>query len=259
MELRKKKEIEYYDKKAENRFGKQGKNKTDFEGFDPSLLSSYGFCYKLLRERCPNKVILDYGCGNGVHTINLAKMGAGRVVGIDLSGKSLGLARETAKREGLADRVEFIKMDCEKTEFKDNTFDVVFDGGTFSSLELKTALPEAARVLKPGGVLTGIETFGHNPFTNLKRKTNKLTGKRTDWAAAHIVKSEDLEMAKNYFGKTEVYFFHLVSWTTFPFLNLFGGSFLLKSLEFADEIFLKLSFLKKYAFKVVFVFSLPKK
>ncbi|MDD2696910.1 MAG: hypothetical protein PHE52_02000, partial [Candidatus Pacebacteria bacterium] len=112
---------------------------------------------------------------------------------------------------------------------------------------------------KPDGVLIGIETFGHNPLTNLKRKINKLIGKRTGWAAEHILRMEDLERAKSYFNKIEVHFFHLISWLAFPFLNLPGGKLLLKLLEFIDKILLRLPFLRKYAFKVVFVFSQPNK
>jgi len=70
---------------------------------------------------------------------------------------------------------------------------------------------------------------------------------------------EDLKKAKDYFDGVEVYYFHLVSWLAFPFLNLPGGKLLLKLLEFIDKILLKVPFLRKYAFKVVFVFSQPKK
>lgn len=137
--------------------------------------------------------------------------------------------------------------------------DIIFDGGTFFSLDLNKAYPELARVLKTDGFLLGIETFGHNPFTNFKRKINKVTGKRTGWATEHILKQEDLKLAKRYFKKVEVNFFHLISWTIFPFLGVPGGKILLKILEFTDNILLKAPFLRKYAFKTVFVFSCPKK
>ena len=150
-------------------------------------------------------------------------------------------------------------MDCEKMEFRDHYFDIIFDGGTFSSLDLKLALPELARVLKLDGILIGIETFGHNPFTNLKRKINKITGKRTDWAVSHIFKIGELERAKNYFNKIGVHFFHLISWLAFPFLDFPGGKILLKLLESIDKILLKLLPLRKYAFKTVFIFSQPNK
>ena len=73
MESRKQKEIEYYDKQAEN-WLKENPNKIqagDFEGFNPLVLSSFQFLYKLLSRNCPKKTILDYGCGNGVHSFSL--------------------------------------------------------------------------------------------------------------------------------------------------------------------------------------------
>ena len=258
MELRKKKEIEYYDRHAEE-IKKNESNESDFEGFNPLSLSSFQFCYDWLRKNCQNKKVLDFGCGNGVHTRSIANMGVQKVIGIDLSEKLLELAREKAKREKKENKIEFLKMDCEKMNFPDNTFDIIFDGGTFSSLDLKKVYTELDRVLKPTGHLLGIETFGHNPFTNLKRRINKLSGKRTEWASEHIYKMEDLKEAKKYFDCVEAHFFHLFSWTVFPLLSLPGGKILLKWLELVDNAMLKITFFKKYAFKVVFVLSSPKK
>lgn len=261
VEERKEKEIEYYNKRAEEWLEEKGEKelRTDFEGFNPNLLSSYAFCYKILKNHCHDKTVLDYGCGNGVHAIPLAKMGAKKVIGIDLSEKSLEIARGRVRKEGLEEKIEFLKMDCEKMEFPENLFDIIFDGGTFSSLDLKKALSELAMVLKLDGILIGIETFGHNPFTNLKRKINKITGKRTEWATGHIFQMKDLELVKNYFTKIETSFFHLISWVVFPFLGLPGSRILLRLLEAIDKILLKIPFLRKYAFKVVFIFSQPKK
>ena len=260
MEERKKEEIEHYDKKAEEWLEKDKSLQvtTDFESFDPNLLSSFRFCYGYLKDKCQNKKLLDYGCGNGVHSIFPAKCGA-EVIGIDLSESSLKIAKERAKKEGVEDKIRFLAMDCEKMEFPANYFDIIFDGGTFSSLDFKKAIPELARVLKPEGFLLGIETFGHNPFTNLKRQINKIRGKRTSWAAEHIFNQKDLEKAKEYFSKIEVHYFHLISWLAFPFLSLPGGKILLNFLEIIDRGLFKIPFLKKYAFKVVFVFSQPKK
>ncbi|MEK7071876.1 MAG: class I SAM-dependent methyltransferase, partial [Patescibacteria group bacterium] len=127
MEERKQIEIEHYDQKARE-FGGGRASSVD--------LASFKFAYGLLRENCLNKLVLDYGCGNGIHTIAIAKMGVKKVIGIDLSEKSLEIARHAVPS------AEFLKMDCEKMEFPDNYFDIIFDGGTFSSLDLKLALPE---------------------------------------------------------------------------------------------------------------------
>ena len=145
-------------------------------------------------------------------------------------------------------------------DFPDNSFDIIFDGGTFSSLDLSKAFPELSRVLKPNGFLIGIETLGHNPFTNFKRLLNKITGRRTVWAAEHIFKMEDLKKVKGYFNEIETHYFHLISWAFFPCLRLPGGRFILKLLEKIDKFLLFIfPFFKKYCFKIVFVFSEPRK
>jgi len=257
MEERKQKEIEYYNREAELS-GEEIKESGSSGGFSPFLLESYNFLRSLLEEKGKNKKILDYGCGAGIHLVWLAKIGK-ETIGIDLSKNSLELAKKKIKKEKLESKAKILLMDCEKIEFPDNSFDIIFDGGTFSSLDLSKALPGLAQALKPDGFLIGIETLGHNPLTNLKRKINVLLGKRTKWAAEHIMKTEDIENAKNYFGKTEIYYFHLISWLAFPFMGLPGGNLLLKLLEIKDGILLKIPFLRKYAFKVVFVFSEPRK
>ncbi len=258
MEKRKIKEIEYYDRETEQIRDEEIKESGSRGGFSPFLLESYQFLYNFLKDKCQDKKILDYGCGSGTHLSWLAKISK-EVIGIDLSSKSFEVAKNKIWKENLIN-AKVLLMDCEKMEFTDNSFDIIFDGGTFSSLDLDKALPELARVLKLNGFLIGIETLGHNPFTNLKREINKLIGKRTKWAAEHIFRMEDLEIVKKYFDNIETHFFHLISWSTFPFLGLPGGKFMLKLLEKIDNVLIAIfPFLKRYSFKIVFIFSEPKK
>lgn len=259
MKTRKQKEIKYYDKRAKewlrNKFKKE-KNSGSKE-FSPFVLNSYEFLKSFLKNKCSGKRILDYGCGDGINSTWLAEYG-GEIIGIDLSKESLQIAKRRAEKEKMEERVKFLPMDCENLELPDNYFDIVFNGGTFSSLDIDKALPEVSRVLKPKGFLIGIETLGHNPFTNFKRKINEITGKRTKWAVNHIFKIDDLKKTERYFDKTETYFFHLISWLAFPFLNFPGGKVLLKILEKLDKCLLYIfPFFKKYSFKIIFIFSLP--
>jgi ubiquinone/menaquinone biosynthesis C-methylase UbiE len=259
MEERKQKEIEYYDEHAKRLLENPGNAPAaDFEGFDPSRLASYRFLYGLLRGKCFGRKVLDYGCGNGNHAIYLARDG-GEVTAIDLSGKSIAIAEKKAEKNGVGGNIAFMAMDCEKTDFSDNSFDIIFDGGTFSSLDADKAYPELARILKPDGFLVGIETYGHNPLANLNRALNVRSGKRTAWAAAHIFNEAGLAQAGNYFGHIEIYYFHLFSWMAFPLIGSTWGSRLLDFAEIIDKAVIKLPFLKRYAFKVVFKFSDPKK
>jgi len=241
MEKRKLDEIEHYNNKFDN---PRSKN------FEPAVLNSFQFLYKIAAPLIKNKKVLDYGCGNGTHTGFLAKHAA-EVTAIDLSEKSLEIARKSFNTPSVW-RVEFLKMDAEKMDFSGETFDVVFDGGTFSSLDLAKALPEIKRVLKPNGILVGIETFGHNPITNFKRKLNVVRGKRTKWSATHILKKDEIGLLRHYFKNVEVYYFHIISWVAFPFINLPCGKALLKLLETIDAILSKIPFIKGWAFKIVF-------
>jgi len=256
---RKQKEAGYYDKRAED-YLKILKNKPGqaFEKFDPFYLESYNFLRDFLRPICVSKKILDYGCGSGVHSLWMAKSGAD-VKAIDLSAGFLSIAKDKIIKERLQDRVEFLLMDCEKLNFPENYFDIIFDGGTFSSLDFEKVMIELSRVLKPGGFVAGIETLGHNPIANLRRKFNKLAGRRTNWVTNHVFKIDYLNLAKKYFNRVEAYYFHSISWLAFPFLNLPGGTILLKFFENIDHLLISVfPFFKKYSFKIVFIFSEPK-
>ena len=257
MEQRKEKEIAHYDRLA-RKWQKEHLNKewgADIEDYDINIFSSYHFCKKWLKNNVkPGMRFLDYGCGHGMHTILPAKLGA-KVYGIDLSKESLKIAKQRAKKEKIGNRTKFLEMDCESLEFSDNYFDFIWDGGTFSSLNIRKAFPELLRVLKPNGKLIGIETFGHNPLMNFKRWLNKKRGIRTAWAAEHIVKNKDLKLAKQYFKIKKIRYFHFLSMLILPFRNLPGGKFLFRLLNQVDNILLKLPWLKKYAFKIVFILS----
>ena len=64
-------------------------------------------------ERWKGKKVLEIGCGIGTDTISFARAGA-QVTAIDLTEKSLEVARQRAKVFGLEDRVKFFQADAEK-------------------------------------------------------------------------------------------------------------------------------------------------
>jgi len=55
----------------------------------------------------PGDTVIDVGCGSGVLSFVAARLGAGRVIGSDLSTRAIDVARENARSLGLQDRVEF--------------------------------------------------------------------------------------------------------------------------------------------------------
>ncbi len=81
-------------------------------------------------ERWRGKKVLEIGCGIGTDTINFARAGA-LVTAVDLSVKSLVLAKKRAEVFGFADRVKFYEADAERlSEFVEpQKFDLVYSFG----------------------------------------------------------------------------------------------------------------------------------
>ncbi|MEX1046040.1 MAG: methyltransferase domain-containing protein [Actinomycetota bacterium] len=95
--------------------------------------------------------VLEFGCGAAQWSIALARRGA-RPVGLDLSGRQLGHARDLMKGAG-AD-FPLVNASAEETPFRDGSFDVVFcDHGAMSFADPNRTVPEVSRILRSGGVL----------------------------------------------------------------------------------------------------------
>ena len=81
-------------------------------------------------EPIENRKFLDVGCGTGIYAIELAKKGAGSVVGIDIAENMVERCREFAAAEGVADTCTFEHTDLLDYEPED-TFDVTIGIGLF--------------------------------------------------------------------------------------------------------------------------------
>jgi ubiquinone/menaquinone biosynthesis C-methylase UbiE len=228
---------------------------------DKVIRSSHRFFLHRLQSLIKDKPvkILDYGCGPGEKLLGLTNSSV-QLFGIDISPKSIEYANKIIKEKNL--NAIFEVMDCEKTTFPDDYFDIIADYGTFSSLNIQNALPEVVRILKPDGYLISIETLGHNPFTNLKRALNVLFGQRTKWAAYHIMKVKDWSYAMAFFNSSEIYYFGFTVLFLAPVLKILPSGWheqLISKFESFDNWLLKMSIFKKFAFKTVVLLNNPHK
>jgi ubiquinone/menaquinone biosynthesis C-methylase UbiE len=100
-----------------------------------------------------DKVCLDAGCGGGRFVVALARLGAKKVYGIDISSASVEAACRRANDRGLTN-TEIIEGSVLALPFPDNFFDyVVCSGVIHHTHEPYRAFRELVRVLKPGGKL----------------------------------------------------------------------------------------------------------
>lgn len=95
--------------------------------------------------------VLELGCGTGYFSAWLARAGA-RPVALDLSPDQLATARRCQGRGG--PRFPLVEADGEVLPFRPSSFDlVVSEYGVAPWCDPACWLPEAARVLRPGGRL----------------------------------------------------------------------------------------------------------
>lgn len=104
--------------------------------------------------------ILDVGCGVGGSTIFIAKKFGCKATGITLSKKQVSSALKNAKDNNVENLTEFLEMDFHKTNFEDNSFDVVWAIESICHSDNKALfLQEAFRLLKPDGRLVLADGF----------------------------------------------------------------------------------------------------
>ena len=99
-------------------------------------------------------VILDLACGQGRHSLELARNGFSNITGLDRSHYLIRKAKSAMQQEGL--KIVFKEGDARKLSFPSDTFDVVMIlGNSFGYFESNEddmmILKEVFRVLKPEG------------------------------------------------------------------------------------------------------------
>lgn len=108
----------------------------------------------LLPSLRPGLRVLDVGCGPGSITRGLAeRVAPGEVVGVDLSGETLAVARQDASARGLTN-LRYDEASVYRLPYADASFDVAYAHQVFQHLrEPAAALREMLRVLRPGGLV----------------------------------------------------------------------------------------------------------
>ena len=126
--------------------------------------------YRLTFEHCGNLAgarVLDIGCGTGRFSIECAKRGASKVIGIDFAPSMIEFCHNIAKQMGVADKCEFICDDFTSHQFE-GSFDVVLALGLFDYVKDPQPVFKKIAQLKPRKFLASFP--GYTPFWGIQRK-----------------------------------------------------------------------------------------
>lgn len=100
------------------------------------------------------KKVLEIGCGLGVCSINFAKAGA-EVTAIDLSQKSIDIAKKNAEAVGVGDKINFFQGNAEELSswLPKEKYDIVFSFGVIHhSPHPEKIIQEVKKYMKPKGI-----------------------------------------------------------------------------------------------------------
>lgn len=214
-------------------------------------ITDTSFAYRdgLLYDGIKGAVALDYCCGNGEIAIEMAKRGAAKVFGIDISSVAIENAKKLAEVAGVSHVCEFAVMDAEKTSFDTATFDVIHEYGALHHLDLPAAFSELSRILKPGGRVVCTEALRHNPIIHWYR--HRTPHLRTEWEVEHILGFPEILSGTRNFDSIKLRTFHLAALAAVPFRKAAFFNALLGFLNAVDRVVLNLPFVKKFAWIAV--------
>ncbi len=127
--------------------------------------------------------VLDAGCGIGGSSIYLAQNIGCQSVGISLSERQIASARRIAAERGVSEHTHFEAQDFTKTNFKSESFDVVWAIESVCHANQKADfLGEAYRLLKPNGRLIIADFF--KTKAHFSPKENRIL---SEWAKGWAV------------------------------------------------------------------------
>lgn len=124
----------------------------------------------------PGQTVCDFGCGNGYHTLKLARQvgPAGRVLAVDIQPEMLDLLRRRSEPRGLT-QIEPILATVDDSRLPAAEIDLLLMVDVYHELDQPGGvLAQVRRSLKPRGRLALVEFRGEDPQVPI-RPLHKMT------------------------------------------------------------------------------------
>jgi cyclopropane fatty-acyl-phospholipid synthase-like methyltransferase len=103
--------------------------------------------------------ILDIGCGQGLQTMELARLSGGEVVGIDIDEAAVAQFRRRLEPTDLRERISLRTKSLFDPGLAEQSFDILWEEGVMHLLEPEMSFAACHRLLKTRGYLVMHETL----------------------------------------------------------------------------------------------------
>jgi len=240
-------EREFYDKEAEKYLQNFDENLFRYDENEP-FPPRHKFFYSLL-EDVKSKHIIDCCCGWGFTSVKLAKRGA-LITGIDISPKTIELAKKNAEFNNVSRSINFKVMSVQDMSFNDNTFDYAVSLVRLHHLNLELAGKEIQRVLKPGGKAIFLEP--RIPFRGIMAFRSLIPKACHESPGGGSLSDKEVYKFSRNFSTHRIYYFQLLGkFMVIPFLNKFSSK-----MDRLDFLFInKIPALRKLCWAFVLEFT----
>jgi ubiquinone/menaquinone biosynthesis C-methylase UbiE len=114
--------------------------------------------------------ILDLGCGSGVPTMELARLGQGEVIGVDIDQLALDKLTKKIREAGFSNRVQAVNCSMLDMVFPDESFDIIWSEGSIFVIGFKRGIQEWKRFLRPNGFMVI-----HDEKGNVEEKLEQIS------------------------------------------------------------------------------------
>jgi ubiquinone/menaquinone biosynthesis C-methylase UbiE len=101
--------------------------------------------------------ILDIGCGQGMQTIEIAKISIGKIIALDNHQTFLDMLMEQAKKQRFEEKIIPKNISMLDMDFEEETFDIIWSEGALYLMGFQDGLKRCHQLLKDKGYLAVTE------------------------------------------------------------------------------------------------------
>jgi ubiquinone/menaquinone biosynthesis C-methylase UbiE len=157
--------------------------------------------YNSIPQPPKHPFILDIGCGQGMQTIELARISKGTIIALDNHQTFLDLLVKQAKKQKIEEKIIPKNISMLDMDFEAGTFDIIWSEGALYFMGFQDGLRRCYQLLKDKGYLTVTElvyTVPHPPEPVVEYFKSEYQYIKTIGENINTIKKEGFNLITNF-------------------------------------------------------------